>query len=937
METLIPAVSSLVSTLVPSKSMMVRMHAGMLAGEVMRFSAKTAHSSTAWIPSWFKSNKLFISQFMTDERHGNPVFDQMQEYIISKHYDKLDSAQLIPKKGEITLFPKRGLKLKETYLDKPLEISMTFAASDEGNPDPSKSEYHNQIVISSRKLSVEQLKEYVQNICKIDRVLHSTIVVYRPIVTKGKREESNFVDWDKIFMKTNKTLDNTIYSDEVMKQLFNDIDWFINNEEWYRTRGMSYKRGYILHGPPGCGKCLGRGTPVLMWNGTTKMIEDVVVGDVLVGDDSTPRTVQALGRGQDQMYKIKQRNADDYVVNSEHILTLSISGNRSVTTHRNRNKPFKVQYFDHTALKFRSKYFLTTDEAETFSAELTQISPDTIDIPLKNYMKLDAHAKEHLKGFKVPVEWKEQPIEIDPYIVGYWIGDGSKDGPLITTQEPEVVQYFRDWCDRNGMTLVDRLCKDKCPSYYMKGSQRNNPFLQFLQSNNMINNKHIPLNYQRNSRPILMKLLAGIIDSDGYKESECDYEIAQKSKQIADGIQFICHSLGFYCSINRRQKTCTNSANGRVTGWYYIVRVSGFGMEELPLLCHRKRSNPRGQKQNPLVTGITVEPLGYEDYFGVVLDGNERFLLGDFTVTHNTSVAKIIANKYHLPIFVLDLQSLESNSDFTKLVTEINYLTDKRYIISIEDLDRTDMFKNKWYGENPKCVNIQCFLNFLDGVVETHGRICIFSANEIDVLDSHPSSNAMFRPGRIDCKVEITNCTKPQLVKLFRLFYNEDLTEDSIKTTKTISPAQFINIMTKCTKEEVVQYLMADKSNTVESDSDITINGLLGDTEKGKSRKRCPKKRGRCSRHATPLMRLKRKQQELDRMEKVIQQAIRKSDKLRDDLIMQGEKISNDKISITLKENNLKRKKGGEITPPDMEGLEVIQATSRKIKLRKTK
>jgi SpoVK/Ycf46/Vps4 family AAA+-type ATPase len=555
METLIPAVSSLVSTVVPIKSMMVRMHAGMLVGELLRYCSKTTNTSSSWIPSVFKSNKLFISQVMSDERHSNPVFDQMQEYIISKHFQKLDSAQLIPKKGEITLFPKRGLSLKETFQGKPLEISITFAASDEGNPDSSKSNSHNQIVISSRKLSVEQLKEFVQNICKIDRVLHSTIEVYRPLVVKGKREESVFVDWDKIFMKTNKTLDNTIYSDEVMKTLFNDVDWFINNEEWYRSRGMSYKRGYILHGPPGSGK---------------------------------------------------------------------------------------------------------------------------------------------------------------------------------------------------------------------------------------------------------------------------------------------------------------------------------------------------------------------------------------------TSVAKIIANKYHLPIFVLDLQSIENNSDFTKLVTEINYLTDKRYIISIEDLDRTDMFKNKYYGENPKCVSIQCFLNFLDGVVETHGRICIFSANDMNILDSHPSSNAMFRPGRIDCKVEITNCTKTQLVKLFHLFYNEDLTEESIKTTSNISPAQFINIMTKCTKEEVIQYLTSEKSK-VESDSDITINGLLGtgNTEKGKGQTKCTKKRGHCSRHATPLMRLKRKQKELDRMEKVIQQSIKRSDKLREDLIIQGEKISNEKISTSLKEKNLKRKE--ENSGYESEGLEVVQSNPQKLKLRKTK
>ena len=142
--------------------------------------------------------------------------------------------------------------------------------------------------------------------------------------------------------------------------------------------------------------------------------------------------------------------------------------------------------------------------------------------------------------------------------------------------------------------------------------------------------------------------------------------------------------------------------------------------------------------------------------------------------------------------------------------------------------------------------------------------------------------------------------------------------------------------MTKCTKEEVIQYLTSEKSK-VESDSDITINGLLGtgNTEKGKSQIKCTKKRGHCSRHATPLMRLKRKQKELDRMEKVIQQSIKRSDKLREDLIMQGEKISNEKISTSLKEKNLKRKE--ESSGYESEGLEVVQSNPQKLKLRKTK
>ena len=48
----------------------------------------------------------------------------------------------------------------------------------------------------------------------------------------------------------------------------------------------------------------------------------------------------------------------------------------------------------------------------------------------------------------------------------------------------------------------------------------------------------------------------------------------------------------------------------------------------------------RTQIKNVLVTGITVKPIGWGKYYGFTIDNNHRYLLGDFTVTHNTSIVK---------------------------------------------------------------------------------------------------------------------------------------------------------------------------------------------------------------------------------------------------------------------------------------------------------
>jgi len=68
--------------------------------------------------------------------------------------------------------------------------------------------------------------------------------------------------------------------------------------------------------------CFSENTPIMLWDGTTKMSQDIEVGDVLVGDDGKKRIVEDLVTGQDEMYEIRQNNGMNYTVNSKHTLVL---------------------------------------------------------------------------------------------------------------------------------------------------------------------------------------------------------------------------------------------------------------------------------------------------------------------------------------------------------------------------------------------------------------------------------------------------------------------------------------------------------------------------------------------------------------------------------------------------------------------------------------
>lgn len=84
---------------------------------------------------------------------------------------------------------------------------------------------------------------------------------------------------------------------------------------------------WIIIGPPASGKCLARDTPVVLYNGTIKMVQDITTEDTLMGDDGTPRTVWGTTTGRDKMYKITSvygdgSREDSYTVNEPHVLSL---------------------------------------------------------------------------------------------------------------------------------------------------------------------------------------------------------------------------------------------------------------------------------------------------------------------------------------------------------------------------------------------------------------------------------------------------------------------------------------------------------------------------------------------------------------------------------------------------------------------------------------
>ena len=362
--------------------------------------------------------------------------------------------------------------------------------------------------------------------------------------------------------------------------------------------------GGLLELPCAYGKCLGIDTEILMYDGTIKKVQDIVDGDLLMGDDSTPRTVLSLARGREQMYKVETPKGDGYIVNESHILSLKCGTNHS--------KDFK--------------------------------KGAVVDMSVLDYLNLPKsfHGKRGvLYGYRVPINFPEIQLPFDPYMSGYWLGDSSSRGSAISCQDQTVLQYFAHNLKKYNLGLVYSSQYD----YNICGNHLvgNNAMLNTLRNLDLLKNKHIPLIYKCNSRENRLKLLAGLLDSDGHLMKNGGFEFTQKNERLMDEVIYLARSLGFSC-----HKTLKNTS-----GTAFRTTINGKGLEEIPTIIPRKKSPPRRQTRDVLNYRIKLTKLEVDDYYGFEIDGNRRFVLGDFTVTHNTVLSLNIISRLKKKTFII--------------------------------------------------------------------------------------------------------------------------------------------------------------------------------------------------------------------------------------------------------------------------------------------
>lgn len=434
--------------------------------------------------------------------------------------------------------------------------------------------------------------------------------------------------------------------------------------------------------------CFDPETPVLMYDYTVKKIKDIKIGDKVWGDDNKPRNIIGLiPRTNGDMYDVEQNNGVKYSVSENHILVLKASGISPTISKINNNKycvcirkrcnddncPKKCKGFK----KIIYKKFDTYEEANQEKNNIQKSDDPTIvknndifEMTVLEYLNICTQdCQQRLRGFKsnYPTIKNNDNINlpIPPYLLGLWLGDGSTNDVRITGTDKEVERYLNDYCKTVDMRLSitkinssdSQIIKQKKECFVWRISSNKkgekNKFKSILKDLGILNNKHIPEIYMNASETDRFLLLAGLIDTDGclyVNENKINFEFQQSNhrEELVFQVSNLAKSLGI--SVGKMSKYYYNASrfnkdkfeDGEKNHYACKIRFFGENILKIPTLTPRKQAfNLCKQKSfnNSNTSLIKITKSIKNEFMGITVDGNGRFLLDDLTVVHNCAPA----------------------------------------------------------------------------------------------------------------------------------------------------------------------------------------------------------------------------------------------------------------------------------------------------------
>jgi replicative DNA helicase len=558
----------------------------------------------------------FIGQLLTDEKYANSVID-----LVKPEY--FDDAQI----RRVVMHLKDN---HERFGCIPDYISMEGILRNETSGH--QLEHCLGLLTKSKEFGFNNSLQ-IQDVAKTFFKQQETIKVAKEILKIAEEGDTNKYHLCEDLLR--KALEFGIDKDEII-DVFDDIDGVLSDDfrkpvptgiiglDSNMGGGLSKGELGVILAAFGVGKAQPLHSKILTPNGWVTM-GDIKIGDKVISRDGKSCNVTGVfPQGKRPIYKISFNDGTETLCDEEHLW--------SVNTINQRNRSTKKD-----------------GKNITLPPDNTYKTLSTINM----YKNVKVWNNRRL-NYKIPnispVEFDKKELSINPYLLGVIIGDGCitiHNSPHFVTKDVEIIENVRKVYENISVSEHTRLITKKngeiIKRSLIKVSLLN--MIQLLKGIGLYGSnsktKFIPKDYLYTSVSDRVKLLQGLVDTDGYIDKHrC--EISTVSETLSLNIKELVQSLGGKVKIT----TKIGKYDDIECSLVYRIGFSFPNNGIIPSLLTRKinRFKPRTKySDNKFIKSI--EYYGEEEAKCIMVDNPEHlYVTDDYIVTHNTTAITKIAN-----------------------------------------------------------------------------------------------------------------------------------------------------------------------------------------------------------------------------------------------------------------------------------------------------
>lgn len=202
----------------------------------------------------------------------NPITQHLAQYLLHTYRSQIQQCELAATNGVISLQFEQVLFVSEV-VERWQQHQIRFLVQSTGTEPTMKRKGSNDddtrgrsatgssqtkndwsLVVASDTAEISTLQTYIEHICRRQANVFPDRFTTLYTVHTIRYGKDVRCEWKKLRVKLQNTEANTILSEANQQRLFRDVERFLQQESRYYQQGLAYKRGYLLHGPPGTGK-----------------------------------------------------------------------------------------------------------------------------------------------------------------------------------------------------------------------------------------------------------------------------------------------------------------------------------------------------------------------------------------------------------------------------------------------------------------------------------------------------------------------------------------------------------------------------------------------------------------------------------------------------------------------------------------------------------